>query len=175
MDPKLPKKIGRYEIRAELGRGMMGVVYEADDPVLGRTLALKTIELGFVIAQEERKAFEERFLTEARAAARLSHPGIVVVYDAGADPDTGQFFMALEYLHGRTLDTFTSYVKSYMDAGGMQWQFNVISSDTLRAAMDNPDDYRWLIVRISGYNAYFVNLNRDMQMELIRRTEYRTR
>jgi serine/threonine-protein kinase len=105
MDLKPPKKIGRYEIRAELGRGMMGVVYEADDPVLGRTLALKTIELGFVVAEEERKAFELRFLSEARAAARLSHPGIVVVYDAGADPDTGQFFMALEYLHGRTLDS----------------------------------------------------------------------
>ena len=77
--------------------------------------------------------------------------------------------------HEKNLDDLTAYVKSYFDQGGMQWQFNVISSDTMRAAMEAPDDYRWLIVRISGYNANFVNLNRDMQMELVRRTEYRTR
>ncbi len=76
--------------------------------------------------------------------------------------------------HEKTLDYFTSYVQSYFDEGGMQWQFNVITSDTLRDAMEHPDDYRWLIVRISGYNAYFVKLNRDMQVELIERTEYKT-
>jgi formate C-acetyltransferase len=56
--------------------------------------------------------------------------------------------------------------------GGMQLQFNVVSSETLRNAMQHPADYRDLLVRISGYNAYFVDLNRDMQLELIERTEH---
>ena len=73
------------------------------------------------------------------------------------------------------LDQFASYVRSYMELGGMQWQCNVITSDTMREAMKNPDDYRWLIVRISGYNAYFVKLNSNMQEELIERAEYISR
>ena len=77
--------------------------------------------------------------------------------------------------HARTLDIFSGYVQSYFDLGGMQWQCNVISSETMRAAMANPDDYRWLIVRISGYNAYFVKLNRNMQEELIERAEFACR
>ncbi len=98
-----PTKIGRYEIRRELGRGMMGVVYEAHDPALGRRIALKTIRLAFAVSEDERQSFEERFLTEARIAARLSHPGIVVVHDVGQDPETGTLYIALEYLVGRTL------------------------------------------------------------------------
>ena len=77
--------------------------------------------------------------------------------------------------HKETLDIFTSYVQSFFDLNGMQWQFNVISSDTLRDAMTNPIDYRWLLVRVSGYNAYFTKLNKNMQLELIERHEYRTR
>ena len=73
------------------------------------------------------------------------------------------------------LDQFTSYVQSYIDLGGMQWQCNVITSDTMREAVKNPDDYRWLIVRISGYNAYFVKLNSNMQEELIERAEFCSR
>jgi formate C-acetyltransferase len=65
-----------------------------------------------------------------------------------------------------------SYVRTYFDLGGMQMQFNVINSDTLRDAMANPEKYQNLLVRISGYNAYFVTLNREMQMELIERTEF---
>ena len=65
-----------------------------------------------------------------------------------------------------------SYVKSYFEQGGMQMQFNMVNSDVLKDAMANPDNYRNLLVRISGNNAYFVNLNREMQMELIERTEY---
>ena len=74
-----------------------------------------------------------------------------------------------------TLNQFTGYVQSYFDLGGMQWQCNVISSDTMRNAVKNPDDYKWLIVRISGYNAYFTKLNANMQEELIERAEYVTR
>jgi serine/threonine-protein kinase len=94
---------GRYIIRRELGRGTMGVVYEAEDTVLARTVAVKTIELAFDPAEEARNEFEQRFFTEARAAARLAHPGIVVCHDVGKDPGSGKLFIVFEYLKGRTL------------------------------------------------------------------------
>ena len=83
-DPIPP--IGRYEILRELGRGAMGVVYEARDPALSRSIALKAILPAPV---GEKEAFEARFFEEARIAARLSHPGIVVVHDVGRDPASG--------------------------------------------------------------------------------------
>ena len=73
--------------------------------------------------------------------------------------------------HQVAVDHVYSYVKTYCDLGGMQMQFNVVSSDTLRDAMARPGEYRDLMVRISGYNAYFVTLNRDLQLELIERAE----
>jgi serine/threonine-protein kinase len=79
----------------------MGVVYEARDPLLDRTVALKVIQPA--VAAEERLAFEERFLAEARIAAALQHPGIVVVHDSGRDETTGALFIALELLRGETL------------------------------------------------------------------------
>jgi hypothetical protein len=97
-----PHQIGRYEIRRELGRGVMGVVYQAWDTVLGRTIALKTIK-AVADSSEQGEAWERRFLIEAQAAARLSHPAIVVVYDVGRDPDTDVLFIALEYLEGQSL------------------------------------------------------------------------
>jgi hypothetical protein len=101
----IPRKIGRYEIQKQVGRGMMGVVYQARDTLLERTVALKTISIAFEVTAKEREAFEQRFMVEARAAARLSHPGIVVVYDVGTDPDTKILYMALEYLRGKTLES----------------------------------------------------------------------
>ena len=105
---KLPGKIGRYEIREELGRGMMGIVYLADDPVLGRPVALKTIQLAFLTGESDRDSFEKRFFGEARVAASLAHPGIVVVHDVGRDPDSGMLYIALEYLRGSTLAEVTA-------------------------------------------------------------------
>jgi serine/threonine-protein kinase len=105
---KIPTKIGRYEIRRELGRGMMGVVYEAADPSLNRTIALKVIRLIFAVSDQEQESFERRFLSEARIAARLTHPGIVVVHDVGRDPDTGVLYIALERLAGHTLAEATA-------------------------------------------------------------------
>ena len=99
----LPVRIGRYEVEAELGRGMMGVVYQARDPELGRTVALKTVSLAFAVGEADREAFNTRFLEEARIAARLSHPGIVVVHEVGRDPATDTLYIALEHLRGRTL------------------------------------------------------------------------
>ena len=74
--------------------------------------------------------------------------------------------------HEKVVDTIYSYAKTYSDLGGMQIQFNVVSSETLKDAMAHPENYQNLLVRISGYNAYFVSLNRDMQRELIERAEY---
>lgn len=74
--------------------------------------------------------------------------------------------------HSDVVDRMAAYTRAYFEMGGMQLQFNVVSSETLRRAMEHPADYRDLLVRISGYNAYFVDLNRDMQLELIERTEH---
>jgi formate C-acetyltransferase len=72
----------------------------------------------------------------------------------------------------KSVSIMESYVKTYFDMGGMQLQFNMVTSQTLKDAMANPEEYRHLMVRISGYNAYFVSLNRDIQIELIERAEY---
>src|SRR5215471_15250473 len=99
----MPGAIGRYDLKRELGRGMMGVVYEAVDRELGRRVAVKVIHLAFSASDQERTVFEQRFLEEARAAAALAHPGIVVVHDVGRDPGTETVYMVLEYVEGRTL------------------------------------------------------------------------
>jgi serine/threonine protein kinase len=101
--PQTPAQLGRYQIEKEIGRGMMGVVYRAHDPALGRSVALKTVQLAFPIPDEQKESFEQRFLAEARAAAALSHPSIVVVHDVGRDSVAGTPFIALELLHGQTL------------------------------------------------------------------------
>ncbi len=95
--------IGRFEVLRELGRGAMGVVYEARDPMLDRTVALKVVRLAPHGEGDELLAYEERFLHEAKIAAQLQHPGIVVVHDMGRDPATGALFIALELLRGQTL------------------------------------------------------------------------
>jgi formate C-acetyltransferase len=76
--------------------------------------------------------------------------------------------------HQQKIDNIHSYVKTYFDLGGMQMQLNVVTSDLLKDAMLHPEEYRNLLVRISGYNVYFVQLNKNMQIELIERAEYGT-
>jgi serine/threonine protein kinase len=99
----LPQTIGRFEILRELGRGMTGVVFEARDPALSRTVALKMIDPANAVPAGEREAFTQRFESEARIAGRLSHPNIVVVHDVGQDPQTEILYIALERLPGETL------------------------------------------------------------------------
>jgi Protein kinase domain len=100
---KHPGSLGRYTIQGELGRGMMGVVYRARDPELARSVALKVIQLPGALTAQDKRGYEQRFLAEARAAASLAHPGVVVVHDIGRDPDAGTFYIAFELLEGRTL------------------------------------------------------------------------
>src|SRR5260370_41656635 len=92
------KSIGRYEIRKEIGRGMMGVVYQAYDPTLGRTVALKTSSLAFAVSDEDRNTFEKRFPAQARPAAGMSQPGIAVVYAVGTEAQTRTPYVPLQYL-----------------------------------------------------------------------------
>jgi serine/threonine-protein kinase len=94
--------IGRYQILGELGRGAMGVVYRAQDPTIGRTLAIKTIRLADLSDQTERVRLQERLFREAQSAGILSHPGIVVVYDVGTDGDVT--YIAMEFVNGPTLE-----------------------------------------------------------------------
>ena len=99
----LPRRIGRYSIKRELGRGMMGVVYEAVDTASKRRVALKVIRLVFPVTDEQRAGFEQRFLVEARIVAHLDHPGIVTAWEVGREEKGGSPYIALEYLEGRTL------------------------------------------------------------------------
>jgi len=94
-------KAGRYEIVGELGRGAMGVVYKATDPVIGRTVAVKTIRLNAEGTGLSRPELLVRFQTEARAAGLLAHPNIVVVFDAGEED--GQYFITMELVEGKSL------------------------------------------------------------------------
>jgi serine/threonine-protein kinase len=89
---------GRFEAREEVGRGGMGVVYRAYDPVLTRDVAVKAL----LAAPGERPDLEQRFLTEARVGARLQHPGLVPVYDLGRTDD-GRPYLAMKLVQGRTL------------------------------------------------------------------------
>ncbi len=95
------KKLGRYKILGELGRGAMGVVYKAEDPALDRIVALKTIILSD--DADGRKDYHKRFFVEAKASARLTHPQIITVYDFGEEDDLA--YMAMEFLKGTELRT----------------------------------------------------------------------
>jgi eukaryotic-like serine/threonine-protein kinase len=94
-------KAGRYEIVSELGRGAMGVVYKAMDPVIGRTVAVKTIRLSEEGTGLSRPELLTRFQTEARAAGLLTHPNIVVVFDAGEED--GLYYITMELVEGKSL------------------------------------------------------------------------
>ena len=98
-------KLGKYELRRELGRGAMGVVYEAFDPSIERIVALKTIRSDQLESAEGQDVVG-RFQREAKAAGRLNHPNIVSIYDFGED--NGTSFIAMEFVSGREL-------KSYFD------------------------------------------------------------
>jgi serine/threonine-protein kinase len=93
------KKIGRYKVLSELGRGAMGVVYKAQDPALDRVVALKTILLNE--DSGARRDYQKRFSLEARAAGKLTHPNIVTTYDFGEDGDLA--YLAMELLEGTDL------------------------------------------------------------------------
>jgi serine/threonine protein kinase len=104
-------KAGRYELREELGRGAMGVVYRAHDPVIGRDVAVKTLHLTEAGTGMSREELVGRFQTEARAAGLLTHPNITVVFDAGEEE--GIFYITMELVEGRSLQTMLDGRQSF--------------------------------------------------------------
>jgi serine/threonine-protein kinase len=102
------KKLGRFEIVRVLGKGAMGIVYEGLDPRLNRRVAIKTILRSAILDEEESRDYAQRFVREAQAVARLTHPHIVGVYDFGDEDDIT--FIVMEFIDGKEL-------KAYFDAG----------------------------------------------------------
>src|SRR5579872_7236733 len=96
------QQVGRYQIVAELGRGAMGVVYQALDPTIGRTIAIKSIRLQDLTDIAERERLRERLVREAQSAGILSHPGIVTIYDIAEE--NGMAYIFMEFVNGPPLE-----------------------------------------------------------------------
>jgi serine/threonine-protein kinase len=102
--PGIPEQIARYQLLSELGRGSMGHVYLALDPNIDRKVAIKIFLPLLKVGVAEQWELRQRFVFEARAAGQLKHPGIVTIYDADTDPDTGLSYLAMEWVNGPSLD-----------------------------------------------------------------------
>src|SRR3984893_5003960 len=105
MATKVGTLIGRYEIKAELGRGAMGVVYRARDPKLDRIEAVKTVSLAGLSCPSVHE-YRKRFVAEAQAAGRLSHPGIVTMFDVREEEP--EPYLVMEYVKGQSLQELVS-------------------------------------------------------------------
>src|SRR4051794_39162194 len=103
MLPLTPTKLGRYEIVDEIGKGAMGIVYLARDPLIGRLVALKTFRIGYSVKDQELEQFRIRFMREAQSAGILTHPHIVTIHDVVEASDEGLAFIAMEYVRGTNL------------------------------------------------------------------------
>jgi Protein kinase domain len=148
------KTIGRYEILKTLGKGAMGVVYKATDPLLDRTVAVKTIMSPQSSGRRVRSAFLERFQREAKAAAKMQHPAIVTIFDVGIDEETGAPFMVLEYLPGESLADRLDRVRISLGkavqisldlASALSFAHNqrIVHRDVKPANVLHAGEYRW--------------------------------
>jgi len=128
------RTIGRYEVESEIGRGAMGVVHLAHDPRVKRRVAVKTFAMPAGLSEQQKQEYRERFLREAQAAGRLSHPGIVTVYDVDEDPATGEPFIAMEYVAGRSL------LEMLRADGGVDSELAISIVDDVAAALQVAHD-----------------------------------
>jgi serine/threonine-protein kinase len=144
-------KLGRYDLLRVVGKGAMGVVYEARDPHLERRVAIKTISVD-ALSEQQALEYEARFRTEARSAARLQHPNIVSVYDADRDLDVA--FLVMEYVEGRDL-------KHHLDQGARYTleQIAALMGDLL-AALDYAHSQRIIHRDIKPANLLIENSGR---------------
>jgi len=96
------QRIGRYEIVEEIGRGSMGIVYKARDPIIGRFVAIKTVRLGDFSAAHQIEELKTRLVREAQSAGSLSHSNIITVFDVGEED--GLSYIAMELVEGVSLE-----------------------------------------------------------------------
>ncbi len=113
-------RIGRFQIVRELGRGTVGSVYLGYDPIIDRSVAIKTFNAR--LTPIEKKQYEQQFINEARAAGRLSHPNIVTIFDASNE--NGCTYIAMEYLDGRELSKIMADSNSFTpdEAATIAWK-----------------------------------------------------
>ncbi len=119
------EKLGKYEIRGELGRGAMGVVYEGFDPNIERIVALKTIRAEQLVGENAPDVIA-RFRREAQAAGRLSHPNIVSIYDFGED--AGVWYIAMEFIKGRELKEYFEANERFTTADAVRILTQILSA-----------------------------------------------
>ncbi|HUD26392.1 MAG TPA: serine/threonine-protein kinase [Burkholderiaceae bacterium] len=110
----VPERFGKYPVTGLLGRGAMGAVYRAFDPDIRRTVAIKTIRWDLLSEAGPGGSLAGRFRNEARAAGRLSHPGIVAVYEFGQGDDCA--YIAMEYVEGSNLREYFSRKTAFSEA-----------------------------------------------------------
>ncbi|HTV96945.1 MAG TPA: serine/threonine-protein kinase [Steroidobacteraceae bacterium] len=100
------KRLGRYQLEREIGRGAMGTVYLGRDTAINRLVAIKAIPLATEFSESELAEARSRFFREAETAGRLNHPNIVTIYDVGEE--RGLAYIAMEYLKGRHLSDYAT-------------------------------------------------------------------
>src|SRR5512135_1659185 len=124
MPETMPSSLGRYTLKAELGRGGFANIYRAIDATLEREVALKVLKPGWT---DDPKAVE-RFMREAKQAARLKHPNIVTIFDVGQAE--GRLFIAMELVRGRSLQQIIA------EDGAMAWPRVLTILEQSAAALD---------------------------------------
>ena len=101
-----PTKIAKYEIKRRIGRGALGVVYEAFDPFVQRTVAIKVAHSAHDMDAATKQKLREGFLSEGYSAGRMHHPSVVSVYDAGQEEDLN--YIVMEFVDGVTLQEYVT-------------------------------------------------------------------
>ena len=107
----IPDRLGKYPVTEVLGKGAMGIVYRAYDPVIKRPVAIKTIRKELIEDDEKAETLSGRFRREAQAAGALSHPGIVAVYEYGEDDQYA--YIAMEYVEGNSLREYLARAPNF--------------------------------------------------------------
>jgi len=110
----VPERFGKYSVLGILGRGAMGAVYKAFDPDIKRPVAIKTVRWDLLKEGGPAGSVGARFRHEAQAAGRLTHPGIVAVYEYGQSDDSA--FIAMEYVEGSDLREYFARRTAFEEA-----------------------------------------------------------
>jgi serine/threonine protein kinase len=168
------QKLGRYEIIEELGRGAMGVIYKAKDPVIGRYVAIKTIRLGDFTDSAHIAELHSRLMREAQSAGVLSHPNIITIFDVGEE--AGLAYFAMELVEGATLEhivegeqrldesAIVSIARQTADALGFAHQRGIVHRDIKPANIMLTQDGR---VKVADFGIAKVGSNKMTQTGML--------